>query len=58
MKTSARVSITVPEELKRRMDQCPVQVNWSALAAEAFKKFLDEQEQKQDLWKGRSWGQR
>lgn len=40
--TAARMTITLPPELKKRMDRVKEPVNWSALAADAFTKKLGE----------------
>lgn len=48
-KTSGnRVSIYVPADLKRRMDKTKEDVNWSALACDAFKAKLGELAQRKD----------
>jgi hypothetical protein len=39
---SFRTTITVPQDLKRRMDAMKEQVNWSALACRAFEEKLAE----------------
>lgn len=35
-----RTTISLPEDLKRRMEACPVSANWSGIAAAAFEEFL------------------
>lgn len=42
----ARTTITIPAPLKARMEAVGGQVNWSAVASEAFEKRLSELEQK------------
>lgn len=42
MATTTRMNITVPEELKARMDRVKVPVNWSATACQAFETKLAE----------------
>src|SRR5262245_40200236 len=37
-----RTTITVPVQLKLRMDAAGVEINWSAVAAQAFSQKLDE----------------
>lgn len=37
---SARMTITMPPELKREMGAVPESVNWSAVAAETFRRVL------------------
>lgn len=45
---SVRLSITVPSELKEQMDSVQESVNWSGVAAEAFRsKILDLNSQRQ-----------
>lgn len=41
MKRSARISISLPADLKRRMDAAE-NINWSQTAAKAFEALLDE----------------
>ncbi len=41
-KNFSRTTITVPHELKRRMKRTGSQVNWSAIACDAFETKLDE----------------
>lgn len=43
-----RVSIYVPADLKRRMDKTKEDVNWSALACDAFKAKLGELAQRKE----------
>lgn len=38
---NTHVTVSVPEELRERMRNCPNKPNWSRLAVEAFEKFLD-----------------
>ena len=49
----ARTTISIADELKRRMDGVLVDVNWSAIAAEAFERKLREiarnQEESMDM---------
>jgi hypothetical protein len=40
MSLYARTSISIPAELKDRMESAPVRVNWSAVAARAFEAEL------------------
>jgi hypothetical protein len=40
MKTHVRTNISLPVELKARMDRVDRPVNWSAQAAKAFGRFL------------------
>ncbi len=35
-----RTNITIPTDLKARMDQVPFRINWSRVAAEAFEEVL------------------
>jgi Sec-independent protein translocase protein TatA len=44
----ARTTITIPNDLKRRMDKLPEQVNWSGLACQAFQAKLAEIEAKKE----------
>ncbi len=37
-----RINITIPPDLKRRMENVLVNVNWSAVAAEAFERKILE----------------
>jgi hypothetical protein len=39
---AARFNITIPQALKKRMDEAPSSVNWSAVAAQAFEQKLLE----------------
>jgi hypothetical protein len=39
---SCRTTITVPAELKARMNAVDEKVNWSAVASQAFEQKLDE----------------
>ena len=43
----ARTTISIPDDLKRRMDRVKEPVNWSAIAAEAFELKLGEIARKQ-----------
>jgi hypothetical protein len=40
--TVARLGLTLPPELKKEMDEVPEEVNWSAVAAEAFRRKLTQ----------------
>lgn len=42
MKTFTRINITIPVEVRAGIDACPERVNWSAVAAEAFRRRLAE----------------
>src|SRR5437879_3439244 len=48
---SFRTTITVPADLKRRMDAVDEEINWSALAASAFEAKLAEIAKKKELKK-------
>ena len=37
-----RTTISIPEDLKKRMDACRVEMNWSEIAAEAFEQKLGD----------------
>src|SRR5688572_30579385 len=43
----ARTTITIPGELKARMEEVGSRVNWSAIASQAFEFRLSELEQKE-----------
>lgn len=38
---SERLGLTIPAELKRKIDSVKESVNWSAVAAKAFRAFLE-----------------
>lgn len=42
MKKHVRLNITVPIDLKARMDECGRKINWSAVATKAFEKRLGQ----------------
>ena len=47
---TVRTTISMPRELKQRMDKVPDEVNWSALACQAFREKLAESDfQKKEI---------
>lgn len=40
MKTT-RINISIPPDLKQAMEDFPLKVNWSAIAAGAFRQFIN-----------------
>ena len=39
---AVRVTISVPAKLKKRMERCKRETNWSAIAARAFSEYLSQ----------------